>query len=87
MNLWLNLRRSLCKNSIPKAVVRNRSMTISSVPVTGSNKEEIFTYPYGTKECVVYKQKGKNRNWQLVHERIGEENERRMRHQIPCSKK
>jgi hypothetical protein len=55
-------------------------MTVSSVPVMRLNKEEIFTFPYGTKECVVYKEKGKNRNRELVHER-------RRRHQIPCPKK
>lgn len=56
MNLWLNLRRSICKKSIPKTVPK--TVKISPVPVD-LNKDEIFTFPYGTKECVVYKEKGK----------------------------
>ena len=58
MNLWLNLRRSISKNSIPKT----RTIKVPSIPDNfndDENKEEIFTFPYGTKECVVYKGKGK----------------------------
>ena len=57
MGLWLNLRRSLSKSSI----LKNRKIKVISEPVENycENKTEIFKFPYGTKECVVYKSTGK----------------------------
>jgi hypothetical protein len=58
MSLWLNLRRSLSNKSIPKST-KFTVQTAANVSNSDGEKREIFTFPYGTKECVVYKQKGK----------------------------
>lgn len=62
MSLWVNLRRSLSKQS--KKVIDGSSKQLDKttkdfVADKVKEKREIFTFPYGSKECVVYKEKGK----------------------------
>lgn len=61
MNLWLNLRRSLSNKSIPKrSSIKIPTGPIEAATFDEKDKNEIFKFPYGTKECVVYKEKGNN---------------------------
>ena len=71
MSLWLNLRRSLKhprSSSTPTALTNttnNNPVPVINVAGYSTIKEEgtseVFKFPYGTKECVVYKEKGKNK--------------------------
>lgn len=55
MNLWLNLRRSLSKQS--KKIKVNSAEKEVTVPEI-KEKQEILIFPYGSKEMVVYKEQG-----------------------------
>lgn len=59
MSLWFNLRRSLSQQVERTACNKN----IKAITTIGdsADKQEVFTFPYGTKECVVYKEKGTNK--------------------------
>ena len=68
MSLWLNLRKSIQKQNPHKSATlkqqiqkNNSNHTNYSTKSDSDNgeREKIFSFPYGTKECIVYKQKGK----------------------------
>lgn len=60
LSLWLNLRRSLKPRSAPTAKITELSSIDNFQKLSFSTTdEEVFSFPYGTKECVVYKEIGK----------------------------
>ena len=68
MSLWLNLRRSLKhprSSSTPTALTNTNNNPVPVINVAGystikeEGTSEVFKFPYGTKECVVYKEKVK----------------------------
>lgn len=63
MSLWLNLRRSLktpCPTKINEISALKDSNQICSS--SSSEKGQIYAFPYGSKECVVYEEKGNGNN-------------------------
>lgn len=69
MSLWLNLRKSLQKPTSSLITKRlfhepESNNKISESGDKSSNgkgtdeREQIFSFPYGTKECIVYREKG-----------------------------
>lgn len=69
MSLWLNLRRSFKhpRSSPTSPILTNTNTNNPVINVAGystikeEGTSEVFKFPYGTKECVVYKEKGKNK--------------------------
>ena len=54
LSLWLNLRRSISKQF--------RNISVAEIKTIAFKDEgEIFKFPYGTKECVVHREKGNKR--------------------------
>ncbi len=61
MSLWFNLRRSLSQQVERTACSKNKNISAITTIGDSADIKEVFTFPYGTKECVVYKEKGTNK--------------------------